>query len=74
MDLKVYFIIVVIMTDLNSYKKCTRCKSNKLPYAFGINSKGEPNKTCEFCRIKNKVNTEKYSEIISNINEVKHNL
>ena len=49
------------MTDFNySFRKCVKCKSNKLQRSFGINSKGELYKTCEVCRIKNRVNTTKY--------------
>ena len=51
--------------------KCLKCKSTKLQRSFGINSKGELYKTCEICRIKNRVNTTKYLSIINNINEVK---
>ena len=54
------------MTDFNSYKKCTTCKSNKLPHAFGINSKGERYTTCQFCRIKDRVNIEKYKVLVDN--------
>ena len=57
------------MTD--SCRKCSKCKSTKLQWSFGINSKGELYKTCEVCRIKNRVNTTKYLLIINNINEVK---
>ena len=60
------------MTDFNySFRKCVKCQSNKLQRSFGINSKGELYKTCEVCRIKNRVNTTKYLSIINNINEVK---
>ena len=60
------------MTEFNySFRKCSKCKSTKLQRSFGINSKGELYKTCEVCRIKNRVNTTKYLSIINNINEVK---
>ena len=59
------------MTDFNSFRKCSKCKSNKLPQAFGINSRGDLYKTCKFCRMKNRVNTETYLLIRKNINEVK---
>ena len=59
------------MTDFNSYRKCVKCKSNKLQRSFGINGNGTPYKTCEVCRIKYKVNTTKYLSIINNIKEVK---
>ena len=56
------------MTDFNSYKKCSKCKSNKLHRSFGINSKGKLYKTCEVCRIENRVSTTKYLLIKNNIN------
>ena len=60
------------MTDFNySFRKCVKCKSNKLQRSFGINGNGTPYKTCEVCRIKYKVNTTKYLSIINNIKEVK---
>ena len=60
------------MTEFNnSFRKCSKCKSHKLHRSFGINSKGKLYKTCEVCRIKNRVNTTKYLSIINNINEVK---
>ena len=60
------------MTEFNySFRKCSKCKSTKLQRSFGINSKGELYKTCEVCRIQNRVNTTKYLLIINNINEVK---
>ena len=60
------------MTEFNnSFRKCSKCKSNKLQMSFGINSKGELYKTCKVCRIKNRVNTTKYLSIINNIKEVK---
>ena len=55
------------MTDFNySYRKCLKCKSFKLQRHFGINSKGEPYKTCEVCRLKYKVNKSKYLYITNN--------
>ena len=60
------------MTEFNnSFRKCSKCKSNKLQRSFGINSKGELYKTCKVSRIKHRVNTTKYLSIINNINEVK---
>ena len=56
---------------MTEFRKCSKCKSTKLQRSFGINSKGELYKTCEVCRIKNRVNTTKYLSIINNINEVK---
>jgi len=54
---------------MTEFRKCSKCKSTKLQRSFGIN-KGELYKTCEVCRIKNRVNT-KYLLIMNNINEVK---
>jgi hypothetical protein len=45
----------------DSYKKCSKCGSRKLLMGFGINNRGEAYKTCECCRIKDRVNREKYS-------------
>ena len=60
------------MSNINyNNMKCLKCKSFKLQRHFGINSKGELYKTCEVCRIRNRVNTTKYLSIINNINEVK---
>ena len=46
--------------------KCLKCKSFKLQRHFGINSKGDPYKTCEVCRLKYKVNKSKYLYITNN--------
>ena len=53
------------MTDINymydSYRKCRKCNSRKIQKNFGINARGEAYKTCESCRIKDRVNRERYS-------------
>ena len=49
--------------------KCLKCKSFKLQRHFGINSRGEPYKTCEVCRLKYKVNKLKYLYITNNNND-----
>ena len=65
------------MTNINyNNMKCLKCKSFKLHRNFGINSRGEPYKTCEVCRIKYKVNNAKYTNIKNNsiyINEYNFN-
>ena len=63
------------MTDFNySFRKCVKCKSNKLQRSFGINGNGTPYKTCEVCRIKYKVHTSKHLYIINNsIDTKEHN-
>ena len=55
------------MSNINyNNMKCLKCKSFKLQRHFGINSKGEPYKTCEVCRLKYKVNKSKYLYITNN--------
>ena len=70
------------MTDINynimydSIRKCSRCRSSKLQRCFGINGRGEVYKTCDACRIKDRVNNEKYTKIKNNsiyINEYNFN-
>ena len=52
------------------YRKCLKCKSKKLLIGFGINNKtGEAYKTCINCRIKDRVNRERYLNIIEHIND-----
>ena len=64
------------MSDINymydSYRKCTKCNSRKLQRRFGINGRGEVYKTCECCRIKDRVNTSKYSYIKNNSSDKKN--
>ena len=45
----------------DSYKKCSKCGSRKLLIGFGINNRGHAYKTCECCRVKDKVNRANYS-------------
>ena len=55
------------MSNINyNNMKCLKCKSFKLQRHFGINSRGEPYKTCEVCRLKYKVNKSKYLYITNN--------
>ena len=50
-------------------KKCLKCGSKKLKNSFGINNKsGETYKTCINCRIKDRLNRERYSNITEHIN------
>ena len=43
------------------YRKCLKCGSKKILIGFGINNRGEAYKTCENCRIKDRVNRGKDS-------------
>ena len=43
------------------YQKCSKCNSKKLLICFGTNDRGYVYKTCECCRVKDKVNRAKYS-------------
>ena len=60
------------MTDINynilyeSFRKCSRCRSSQFQRCFGINGRGEVYKTCVACRIKDRVNNEKYTKIKNN--------
>ena len=55
------------MSNINyNNMKCLKCKSFKLQRHFGINSRGEPYKTCEVCRIKYRLNKSKYLYITNN--------
>ena len=59
------------------YKKCSKCNSKKLQMCFGINDRGVVYKTCECCRVKDRVNRAKYSanrERYSYIEEYTNNL
>ena len=51
------------------YRKCLKCGSKKLKDSFGINKSGETYKTCINCRIKDRVNRERYLNIIEHIND-----
>ena len=51
------------------YRKCSKCKSKKLLIGFGINNRGETYKTCINCRIKDRLNRERYLNIIEHVND-----
>ena len=57
------------MYDYDYYRKCLKCKSKKLLIGFGINNRGEAYKTCINCRIKERLNRERYLNIIEHVND-----
>ena len=51
------------------YRKCLKCGSKKITEGFGINKSGEAYKTCVNCRIKARLNRERYLNIIEHVND-----